>query len=143
MVGREKFAIYSGSSWILLSRGWFTHRGGRILMRHRSPTIVRAIAHIRFPPNENYNSISPAALHSFVIFLLTFRRGIHQRLENRSDAKGKIQNTVVIEVATIVKGKTFYELIRRNKSGDRSGNELRCVNDGRHGSGVANIACWT
>jgi hypothetical protein len=62
MVGREKFAIYSGSSWILLSRGWFTHRGGRILMRHRSPTIVRAIARIRFPPNENYNSISPAAL---------------------------------------------------------------------------------
>ena len=78
-----------------------------------------------------------------MIFLLTFRRGIHQRLENRSDAKGKIQNTVVIEVATIVKGKTFYELIRRNKSGDRSGNELRCINDGRHGTGVANAACPT
>ena len=91
MVGRGTFAIYSGSSWILLSRGWFTPRGGRILMRHRSPTIVRAIEHIRFPPNENYNSPSRAAFHLFVIFLLTFRRGIHHRVENRSDAKGKIQ----------------------------------------------------
>ena len=75
-----------------------------------------------------------------MIFLLTFRRGIHQRVENRSDAKGKIQKTVVIEVAAIVEGKQFYELIRRNKSRDRSGNELRCVNDGRHGSGVVNSA---
>jgi hypothetical protein len=51
---------------------------------------------------------------------------------------------VVIEVATIVKGKTFYELIRRNKSGDRSGNELRCINGGGHGiTGVADAACQT
>ena len=52
--------------------------------------------------------------------------------------KGKFKKTVVIEVAAIVEGKEFYELIRRNKSRNRSGNELRCVNDGRHGSGVAN-----
>ena len=39
-----------------------------------------------------------------------------------------------------MKGKHFYELIRRNKSGDRSGDELCRIDRGRHGTGLANAA---
>jgi hypothetical protein len=45
---------------------------------------------------------------------------------------------VVIEMATRVEGRKFYELIRRNKSGDRSSNELCRVDGGRYGARVAN-----
>ncbi len=45
---------------------------------------------------------------------------------------------MVIELATIVEGRKFYELIRRNKSSYRSGDELRRVDGRRHGPGVEN-----
>ena len=41
-------------------------------------------------------------------------------------------------MATRVEGRKFYELISRNKSGDRSSNELRRVDGRRYGPGVAN-----
>ena len=44
----------------------------------------------------------------------------------------------VIEVATIIEGRKFYELICRNESSDRSGDELRRVDGRRYGPGVAN-----
>ena len=39
-------------------------------------------------------------------------------------------------MAAIVEGRKFYELIRRNKSGDRSSDELRRANGRRYGPGV-------
>ena len=45
---------------------------------------------------------------------------------------------MVMEMATRVEGRKFYELIRRNKSGDRSSNELRRVDGGRYGARLAN-----
>ena len=65
--------------------------------------------------------------------------GIHQRAEIRSGQKGKNSKPGVIRVAAIIEGKN-YELIRRNESGDRSGDKLRSVDGGRHGPGLANVA---
>ena len=50
---------------------------------------------------------------------------------------------MVIEMATRVEGRKFYELISRNKSGDRSSNELRRVDGRRYGPGVANATVRT
>ena len=41
-------------------------------------------------------------------------------------------------MATTWKGE-FHELIRRNKSGDRSGDELRRVDGRRYGARIANV----
>ena len=43
-------------------------------------------------------------------------------------------------MAAIIEGRKFYELIRRDKSGDRSSNELRRVDGGGYGPRVANAA---
>ena len=141
MFGRWTFAFYSGPSWILLSRALFTHRG-RTLTRHRSPTIVRGIARIRFPPNEKLQLESHDALYLFLNFSSNFSPRHPSARRNSKRSKREIQDCGH-RGGHLVEGKHFYELIRRNKSGDRSGNELRCINDGRHGTGVANAACPT
>jgi hypothetical protein len=71
--------------------------------------------------------------------LLTFAPGIHQHAEIRSDQKGKIQKRGVIGRGRHNwKGRENYELIRRSESSDRRGDELRLVDHGRHGPGLAN-----
>jgi hypothetical protein len=59
------------------------------------------------PSERELQLESHDALYLFLNFSSNFCRGIHRRIEIRSDPKGKIQETVVIEVATIVEGKTF------------------------------------
>lgn len=56
---------------------------------------------------------------------------IHRRAEIRSGQKRKDSKRG---------GRENHELIRRNESGDRSGDELHRVNRRRHGLGLANAA---
>jgi hypothetical protein len=54
--------------------------------------------------------------------------------------KGKIQKTGVVgRVAAIIEGK-IMNLSVETEGGDRGGDELRRIDGGRHGPGVANAA---
>ena len=60
------------------------------------------------------------------------------RRNSKRSQKEKYQRLWSSRMATRVEGRKFYELISRNKSGDRSSNELRRVDGRRYGPGVAN-----
>jgi hypothetical protein len=89
MFGRLTFAIYSGLSCkFCFSRalGYSASAGEPFeATGHRSLNLVRAIAPMRLPREENYNSI-PSLIFLLVV---TFHPGIHSRIEIRSHAKGK------------------------------------------------------
>ena len=83
MFSRWRLAIYSGPPCNfphLLAQ--FTRRGGQTFSELRSIdrlTVLRAIAPIRFPANENYHSIRGAAFSSITANVESSRRDKSQR----------------------------------------------------------------